>query len=167
MINSNTAIFLDRDGVINKEKDDYVKSVGELEIFPYVGNSIKKIHKLGFLAIVITNQSAINRGLTTHENIIMIHDQIQEILKPFQTKIDAFYYCPHMPKEYCSCRKPKTGLILKAAATWEINLESSWVFGDSDSDVIAGKSVGCKTIKITPNFNLQNAVEQVEELLTK
>ena len=84
MINSNTAIFLDRDGVINKEKDDYVKSVDELEIFPYVGNSIKKIHKLGFLAIVITNQSAINRGLTTHENVIMIHDQIQEILKPFQ-----------------------------------------------------------------------------------
>ena len=72
-----------------------------------------------------------------------------------------------MPKESCSCRKPKTGLILKAAATWKINLESSWVFGDSDSDVIAGKSVGCKTIKITPNFNLQNAVEQVEQLLTK
>ena len=73
MINSNTAIFLDRDGVINKEKHDYVKSVNELEVFPYVGNSIKKIHELGFLAIVITNQSAINRGLTTHESLLCFH----------------------------------------------------------------------------------------------
>ncbi len=167
MINSNTAIFLDRDGVINKEKHDYVKSVDELEIFPYVGNSIKKIHELGFLAIVISNQSAINRGLTTHENVIMIHDKIQEILKPFQTKIDAFYYCPHTPEESCSCRKPKTKLILKAVTTWKIDLKSSWFFGDSDSDIIAGKSLDCKTIKIEPNFNLADAVLKVEELLRK
>ena len=164
---SNIAIFLDRDGVINEEKKDYVKNINEFKIFDYVSAAINLLKENNFLVILITNQSAINRGFTTHENVIMIHDKIQEILKPFQTKIDAFYYCPHTPEESCSCRKPKTKLILKAVTTWKIDLKSSWFFGDSDSDIIAGKSLDCKTIKIGSNFNLEDAVQKVEESLGK
>ena len=167
MTNSHNGIFLDRDGVINERRDDYAKSISELKIFPHVGQSIQKLHELGFIVIVITNQSAINRGLITHEQLQKIHDKIQESLELSETKIDAFYYCPHTPEESCYCRKPKSGLILEATSEWNINLDSSWFFGDSESDIIAGKSAGCKTMKITNNFNLSDAVEELEKLMAK
>tara|TARA_B110000014_G_C20110474_1_gene584886 strand:+ start:922 stop:1425 length:504 start_codon:yes stop_codon:yes gene_type:complete len=160
-------IFLDRDGVINEKRDDYVKSVSELKIFSYVAKSIKKLHDLGFLVVVITNQSAINRGLMTHNQLEIIHNTIQENLISSKTKIDAFYYCPHTPDELCSCRKPKPELILRASDDLNIKLDSSWFFGDSESDIIAGKSAGCKTVKITNKYNLLDAVEELEKNITK
>ena len=167
MTNSCNVIFLDRDGVINEKRDDYVKSISELKIFPYVAQSIKKFHELGFIVIVITNQSVINRGIITDKQLEKIHDEIQDSLELSGTKIEAFYYCPHTPEESCSCRKPKTGLILQAVSDWNINLDSSWFFGDSDSDIAAGKSIGCKTMKITDNFNLLDAVEELKKLMTQ
>ena len=160
-------IFLDRDGVINEKRDDYVKSVSELKIFSYVAKSIKKLHDLGFLVVVITNQSAINRGLMTHNQLENIHNTIQENLISSKTKIDAFYYCPHTPDELCFCRKPKPELILRASDDLNIKLDSSWFFGDSESDIIAGKSAGCKTVKITNKYNLLDAVEELEKNITK
>ena len=124
MTNLHNGIFLDRDGVINEKRDDYVKFVSELNIFSYVSKSIKKLHDLGFLVVVITNQSAINRGLITHDQLKKIHDAIQENLKSSKTKIDAFYYCPHTPTELCSCRKPKPELILQASNDLNIKLDS-------------------------------------------
>ena len=94
-------VFLDRDGVINKNRKNYVKNVDELEIFPEIGNLIKRLKNNGFLIIVITNQSAINRGLTTHNKINEIHNEIQKYLEQFMTSIDYFYYCPHTPEEKC------------------------------------------------------------------
>tara|TARA_B100002049_G_C16061062_1_gene368065 strand:- start:806 stop:1309 length:504 start_codon:yes stop_codon:yes gene_type:complete len=167
MTNLHNGIFLDRDGVINEKRDDYVKFVSELNIFSYVSKSIKKLHDLGFLVVVITNQSAINRGLITHDQLKKIHDAIQENLKSSKTKIDAFYYCPHTPTELCSCRKPKPELILQASNDLNIKLDSSWFFGDSESDIIAGKSAGCKTVKITNKLNLLDAVEELEKTITK
>ena len=163
----NKAIFFDRDGIINKERSDYVKNVQELELFPEFPKFVKSLKEHGFLIMVITNQSAINRGLITHEQLQKIHDKIQENLELSETKIDAFYYCPHTPEESCYCRKPKSGLILEATSEWNINLDSSWFFGDSESDIIAGKSAGCKTMKITNNFNLSDAVEELEKLMAK
>ena len=90
----NKAIFLDRDGVINKERKDYVKNIDELQIFENISECINKLKHNNFLVIVITNQSAINRGLTTIEKINEIHNHIQNHLKKFNTKIDAFYFCP-------------------------------------------------------------------------
>ena len=156
----NKAIFLDRDGVINKERKNYVKTINELELFP-VGEIIQKFKSNDFLVIVITNQSAVNRGLTTHKNISEIHSKIQNYLKSFNTSIDSYYYCPHTPDENCSCRKPKSGLILQAAADFNIDLRSSWMIGDNDSDVIAGQSVGCKTIKIGFNQTLKDTYDLV------
>ena len=165
MNNVCNAVFLDRDGVLNKLKYDYVKSIDELDIFSFIPKPIKKIHSLGFLVIVVTNQSAINRGFTSHQKISGIHEKIQSFLKSFGTKVDAFYYCPHMPNESCMCRKPKPGLLFKASDDWNIDLKSSWFIGDSESDIIAGNSAGCKTIKISQNFNLENAVQKLENFL--
>lgn len=158
-----SAIFLDRDGVINKNRDDYVKNVSELEIFSFIHYPIKNLKELGFLIIVITNQSAINRGLTSHRNVKEIHDSINAFLKKNDTSIDYFYYCPHSPDENCICRKPKPGLIFQAANELDIDLSSSWMIGDRDSDIIAGESAGCKTIKIKSDMTLEDAVKILME----
>jgi len=157
----NKAVFLDRDGVINKEKKDYVKSVNELEIYPQIPSFIKKIKELGFIVIVITNQSAINRKLTTKENVNKIHKEIQKLLKLNNTKIDDFFYCPHMPEENCECRKPKSGLILQAQIKFNIDLKKSWVIGDNESDVESGTNIGCKGIKIESPDSLNDVFKQI------
>ncbi|WP_026090143.1 HAD family hydrolase [Nitrosopumilus sp. SJ] len=144
-------MFLDRDGILNRNRDDYVKDISELEIFPNIENFIKKLQASGFLIIVVSNQSAINRGLTTHSNVDEIHASIQAYLNKFGANIDNFYYCPHTPAENCTCRKPKPGLLIKAIDDFSIDPLSSWMVGDRDSDVDAGESVGCKTIKIQEN----------------
>lgn len=160
-MSKNKVIFLDRDGIINEKRDDYVKSVKELEIFPDIVDSIKKFKELGYLVIVITNQSAINRGLTSHRHIKEIHEAIQNYLNKNQTSIDKFYYCPHRPDEACHCRKPKPGLLLHAIEDFNIDTRSSWVIGDSESDILAGKEVGCRTLKIEKNSNLMNALKKI------
>ena len=154
-------VFVDRDGVINQERSDYVKSISELEIYPNVSKNIKLLKDAGFLVIVITNQSAVNRGIITHEIINQIHNSIQDHLKKYGTFLDGFYYCPHVPDENCNCRKPKPGLLQQAILELNIDLNSSWMIGDSDSDIEAADSIGCKAIKINDNFSLDNAVEKI------
>ena len=160
-MNKLKTVFVDRDGVINQERSDYVKSISELEIYPNVAKNIKLLKDAGFLVIVITNQSAVNRGIITHEMINQIHDSIQDHLKKYGTFLDGFYYCPHTPNENCNCRKPKPGLLQQAILELNIDLNSSWMIGDSDSDIEAADSVGCKAIKINDNFSLDNAVEKI------
>lgn len=157
----NKAVFFDRDGVLNKERKDYVKSVDELEIFENIGEIIKKLKNNGFKIVVITNQSAINRNLTSKENILEIHNSIQKNLKKSNTSIDKFYFCPHTPNENCDCRKPKSGLLINAASDMDIDLKSSWMIGDNDSDIVAGENVGCKSIKIKNNYELENVVKMI------
>jgi histidinol-phosphate phosphatase family protein len=161
MINFKKAVFFDRDGVINKERTDYVKNTLELEIFPNIIEPIKKLKGFGFSIIVITNQSAINRGLTTHQKVLEIHSTIQEFLKKNGTHIDRFYYCPHKPDENCQCRKPNPGLFLRAADELQLNLKLSWMIGDSDTDIQAALAAGCKSLKISSNYELQDAVQEI------
>jgi len=160
-MNKLKTVFVDRDGVINQERSDYVKSISELEIYPNVAKNIKSLKDAGFLVIVITNQSAVNRGIITHEIVSQIHDSIQDHLKKYGTFLDGFYYCPHTPDENCNCRKPKSGLLEKAILELNVDLNSSWMIGDSDSDIEAADSVGCKAIKISDSFSLDNAVEKI------
>ena len=155
------AVFLDRDGVINKERKDYVKTIDELEILPNIDHHIKLLKDAGYLIIVISNQSAINRGLTNHENVNKIHNSIQEFLKAHNTNIDAFYYCPHRPDENCECRKPKPGLLLRASSELGIDLKNSWFIGDYDSDMEAATQSGCKSLKIDENLSISSAVNQI------
>src|SRR5690348_13668724 len=109
------AIFLDRDGVINKERLDYVKNISEFEIFDDVAEAISLLKQNNFLVIVITNQSAINRNLLSHDTLEDIHNYFKNYLNDNGTYVDGIYYCPHRPDEGCMCRKPKPGLLIKAA----------------------------------------------------
>lgn len=160
-MNKNKAIFLDRDGVLNKNCDDYVKSVNELEIFYDVIDSLTKLFHKGYILIVISNQSAINRGLTNHKNVTEIHEMIQRCFREKNIYISKFYYCPHRPDEGCFCRKPKTGLLNEAIREFNIEPKLCWLIGDSDSDVEAGQKIGCSTIKLDSHTTFELAIEKI------
>ena len=162
MIKKNKAIFLDRDGVLNKNRDDYVKSTKELEIFSNIGKEILKLKMKGFLIIVITNQSVINREIITITELEEIHSTIQKFLMKSKTSIDKFYFCPHRPDENCDCRKPKPGLILQAINEFSIDVSKSWMVGDSKTDIQAGEKAGCKTILLKKNDSFTNILKIIE-----
>lgn len=142
------AVFLDRDGVINENRIDYVKLWSEFKFLPGSKEAIVLLKKKGFKIIVVTNQSVIGRKLATKETVEEIHDLMQ---REMGLKLDGIYYCPHHPDAGCVCRKPKTYLILKAAAEKDVGLDKSWVIGDHITDVEMGRAVGCKTILILNN----------------
>ena len=155
------AVFLDRDGVINKERKDYVKSIEEFQILNNIPKSIKMLKEKGFLVIVITNQSAINRGLITIETLNEIHNYLQVNLRKDDTICDAIYYCPHKPEENCKCRKPKPGLLLRAAEEHSIDMKNSFLIGDSITDIEAADMAGCKGILLKENESLLEIVENL------
>lgn len=152
------AVFLDRDGVINKERKDYVKSVKEFQILDNIPKAIKMLKEERFLVIVITNQSAINRGLVTIETLNEIHNHLQKILKDNNTSIDDFYFCPHRPDENCQCRKPNPGMLVKAAQEHDINMNQSFMIGNSLTDIQAAQKAGCKGILLNHNQTLLELV---------
>lgn len=158
LANKQKAIFLDRDGTINKYVG-FLRKEEEFELLPGVAEAVKKINESGYLAIVVTNQPVIARGEVTFEGLETIHNKMETLLGKEGAYLDGIYFCPHHPhsgyegevkelKIECDCRKPKPGMLLKAAADLNIDLEKSWMIGDSDSDVAAGNEAGCKTIKI-------------------
>ena len=155
------AIFMDRDGVINYNRNDYVKSWDEFEFIPGSIEAIKKINESNRILIVITNQSPIGRGIFTHDTLYDIHTRMLDELGHLGARIDAIYYCPHHPDDNCDCRKPKPGLIIRAANDFNIDLKNSWMIGDSDSDLAAGSVAGCKVKKITEEQSLLDLVEQI------
>lgn len=155
------AIFLDRDGVINQERKDYVKNLNEFLILDGVVDAIKILKQNNFLVIIITNQSAINRNLLSVDMLDKIHAYLQDYLKKNGTYIDAVYYCPHLPEDNCSCRKPKPGLLLQAAHDFQINFKKSWMIGNSMSDIDAAKTVGCNGILLEKGQNLFQAVKKL------
>ena len=143
-------VFLDRDGVINKKapEGDYIKSWNEFKFLPGIKETIKKLNNVGFLTIIISNQSGIAKGFMTEQDLKDIHKKMIEELKKIGAKIDGIYYCPHDEKDNCNCRKPKIGMFLKAKEDFNIDLNKSWIIGDSKSDIIAGQKARCKTMLI-------------------
>jgi len=148
-------VFLDRDGVINKKapEGDYIKNWSEFKFLPNVKEDIKKLNKADFLVIIITNQRGIAKGLMTEEDLKDIHTKMIEELKKSEAKIDGIYYCPHDEKDNCNCRKPKIGMFLKAKEDFNIEMNKSWLVGDSKFDILAGQRAGCKTVLIKNKFN--------------
>jgi D,D-heptose 1,7-bisphosphate phosphatase len=156
------AVFLDRDGVITEEIG-YVTSLTELRIFPYAANCIKQIHEKGYYAIVITNQSAVARGLLSEAELKKINKYLID-----ETKVDAVYYCPHFEegiidkyRKKCNCRKPRTGLIDKACSEYAIDLEHSYMVGDRASDIMLGKNAGIKTVLLESGYGSQRLESDV------
>ena len=161
------AIFLDRDGTINKYVGFLTKSQ-DFELLPGAAEAIKKINHSGYLAIIVSNQPVIARGDCTFEELQTIHDKMETLLGKEGAFVDAIYYCPHHPdkgfegerpayKIDCGCRKPKAGLLLQAAKEWNIDLSASYMIGDSDRDMQAGNAAGCKE-SILIDRNSDNAL---------
>lgn len=152
------AIFLDRDGTINKYVE-FLKDINDFELIDGVADAIAEINKSGYLAIVVTNQPVIARGEVSFEGLENIHNKMETILGKRGAYIDAIYYCPHHPhKGYlgecaelkidCKCRKPKPGMLIQASREYNIDLSNSWMIGDSQNDILAGINAGCKTALI-------------------
>ena len=148
------AIFLDRDGTINKYVG-FLTKPEEFDLLPGVAEAIRQINHSGYLCIVVSNQPVIARGDCTFEQLQEIHDKMETLLGQEGAFVDAIYYCPHHPdkgfegerpayKIDCNCRKPKPGLLLQAAKDWNIDLSQSYMIGDSERDVEAGNAAGCK-----------------------
>ena len=144
------AMFLDRDGVLNRKplEHDYVKSHAEFVWNDGARELVKKIKDLGFLVIVVSNQRGVARGLMTADFVDDLHRRMNMELAKVGAHIDAFYYCPHNSIDRCVCRKPAEGMFLTAAKEWGIDLKNSFAVGDSESDTIAASKAGCKTIQI-------------------
>lgn len=169
--NKQKAIFLDRDGTINKYVG-FLSDIDEFELLPGVAEAISLINKSGYLAIVVTNQPVIARGEVTVEHLDMIHSKMETLLGQKGAYIDSLYYCPHHPnggfegeivelKIDCACRKPKPGMLLKAAEDLNIDLCQSWMIGDGENDIIAGIAAGCNTMLVDDNLNLLMAVKRI------
>ena len=154
------AVFLDRDGVINYEVD-LLHRVEQMQLIPGAAEAIRRINQMGYLAIVVTNQPVIARNLCSFEELEQIHMQMETLLGHEHAYVNAIYYCPHHPdagypeerKEYkitCNCRKPAPGMLLQAAKDWNIDLENSYMIGDSQRDVEAGNNAGVKQSILIP-----------------
>lgn len=158
LINKQKAIFLDRDGTVN-EYVGFLRNIDEFKLIENTAEAIKKINSSEYLAIIVTNQPVIARGEVTYEELKQIHKKMETLLGQEGAYLDGIYYCPHHPKSgfegeikelkiECECRKPKPGMLLEAAKDFNIDLEKSWIIGDSENDILAGKNAKCNTAYI-------------------
>jgi D-glycero-D-manno-heptose 1,7-bisphosphate phosphatase len=147
----NRAAFLDRDGVINRKApgDGYVTCWEEMHLLPGVAQAISLLNQAQFKVIVVSNQRCVAKGLVTTAGVDAIHRRLCSELAAAGAVIDGVYYCPHEKQPPCDCRKPEPGMLLSAARQHELDLAASWMIGDSEADVTAGKKAGCKTARLT------------------
>lgn len=176
------AVFLDRDGTINKEADN-LRDVRQLKIFPGIPRAIRILNSLGYLVIVATNQPVVARGWITEKKLKEIHTVLVKRLAREGAKINAIYYCPHHPnanvKKYrikCKCRKPNIGMVMRAKKDFNVDLKKSFMIGDTMPDIVMGKRAKLKTILVKtgaakrndrgysakPDFILKNLLEAVK-----
>lgn len=181
LLKKQRAIFLDRDGTINKLVG-FLTNINDFELIDGASEAIKKINDSGYLAIVITNQPVIARGEVSIEELNEIHCKMETLLGADGAYLDGIYYCPHHPhsgydgevkelKINCDCRKPKIGMLLKAQNDFNIDLDNSWFIGDSEWDIFCGKNANCKTafigVGVDANIVGNNLLECVEKILNK
>lgn len=174
-IKNQKCVFIDRDGTLIEEVN-FLHRVEDLRFFDYTDEAVKLLKENGFLVIVATNQSGIGRNVYTENEMHSVHQAIQNHLTE---KIDAFYFCPHLPDAGCSCRKPNLGMIEQACRDFEIDLENSWMIGDKNLDVELGQNAELKTalvltgygenhlqeFELKPNIVAKNLLNAVEEIL--
>ncbi len=164
LLKKQRAIFLDRDGTINKYVG-FLKHIDDFELAEGAAEAVKRINDSGYLAIVVTNQPVVARGEVTEEQLREIHNKMETLLGQDGAYVDAVYYCPHHPhsgyagevralKIDCACRKPKPGMLFDAAEKYHIDLAHSWMVGDGDNDMLAGKAAGCMVAGIGEQITL-------------
>jgi histidinol-phosphate phosphatase family protein len=142
------AIFLDRDGVLNRKADsgDYIKEWCEFEFLPLAVDALRLLSRTDYMLIVVTNQRGIARGLMSEGDLQHIHDCMCAELRDTGARIDHIFHCPHDIEDRCNCRKPRAGMLLKARDLLGVDLQESYLVGDSASDIEAGFNAGCKEV---------------------
>lgn len=179
--NAQKAVFLDRDGTINKYVG-FLRDINDFELIDGVADAIKRLNQAGYLVIVVTNQPVIARGEVSIEELTRIHNKMETLLGQEGAYVDAIYYCPHHPdkgfegevpeyKIVCECRKPKPGMLLKAAKDFHIDLSKSYMVGDGKNDMEAGNAAGCRTILLgiekIGNIQVNNLLQAVDYILNE
>jgi D-glycero-D-manno-heptose 1,7-bisphosphate phosphatase len=159
-----TYIILDRDGVINYDSIEYIKSPEEWLPIPGSLEAIAQLNRSGFHVLVVTNQSGVARGLYNLEILDQIHEKMMHELAAVGGYIDEIFFCPHHPEEACDCRKPKPGMLHEIAAKYPLQLENTFFIGDSISDIKAAEAAGCLPILVKTG-NGELALERHPELL--
>jgi D-glycero-D-manno-heptose 1,7-bisphosphate phosphatase len=135
--------ILDRDGTINEDSDDYVKSPAEWQPLPGALDAIARINHAGWHVVVVTNQSGLGRGLFDVSALNAMHTKMHTMLATVGARVDAIFYCPHAPEDHCNCRKPAPGLYEQIAERYGMDLTGMPTVGDSVRDLVAGTTVGC------------------------
>lgn len=158
------AIFLDRDGTINVDSG-YVYKPSDLQLIDGVEEAMHIFQELGYLLIVITNQSGIGRGYYTLGDVHQFNSLLSKELRAKNITITAYYICPHAPNEDCTCRKPNATLINEAVAQYNIDREASYMFGDKQSDVVCGENAAVTARLITPEQSLLYWAKQLKNKL--
>lgn len=153
------AIFLDRDGVIVENRPDYVKTIDEVQMIPGVLEALAQAARRPWLFVVVTNQSAVGRGLLAVPTLAAINTHIHQLIVAAGGRIDGWYSCPHLPEAGCDCRKPRPGLLRSAADDLPIDLPASVMIGDALSDVLAGRAAGAQAILVRTGRGRQQAAE--------
>ncbi len=145
------AVFLDRDGTLNKDVG-YVHRKEDWQWLPGVAEALKRLRAVGYVLVVVSNQSGIARGMYDRESLRLLEEWVNAELAAKNAAIDAWYYCPHLPEITgpCECRKPEPGLLLQAARDLDLDLANSWMIGDRVRDVQAGLAAGCQSILLHP-----------------
>lgn len=168
MSKKNRAFFLDRDGTINRDVG-YPGSYRAIEIYRYSFDAVKRINSAGFLAVVITNQSGIGRGLIKEESLLEIHKKMREEFYTHGARLDGFYYCPHYIHSHipsykidCSCRKPNPEMGLRAARDFNIDLSESYMIGDKVEDILFGHNIGAQPILVLTGYGRESLVKLKE-----
>lgn len=163
------AVFLDRDGTINKDVG-YPRDFQAIEIFPYSFEAVRKINQAGLLAVIVTNQSGIGRGLIEERNLLKIHQKLKESFAEYKAHFDGIYFCPHYPfspapryRMDCQCRKPNPGMGKKAAQELGVDLKKSYMIGDKVEDILFGMNIQAKPILCLTGFGPES-LSKLEEI---
>lgn len=146
MKSMNKAIFLDRDGVLIHNRTNYVRSWEDVKIYQSTCQSLSLIAKSEYKIIILSNQSAVGRGLMSLQTMNDINDRLLSIIQKFGGRIDGVFVCPHTPEEHCNCRKPKPGLVFEAKKEFALDLEKSWLVGDALTDLQTGVNSGINNL---------------------
>jgi D-glycero-D-manno-heptose 1,7-bisphosphate phosphatase len=157
-------IILDRDGTINVDREDYVKSAEEFEPLPGALDAIARLNHAGWHTVLATNQAGLGRGLFDMATLNAIHLKMNHLLAELGGRIDAVFFCPHTEHEGCACRKPAPGLFRQIGERYGVNLADALVVGDSRRDLVAGAAVGCATHLVRTGKAAAMSAEQIEAL---
>jgi D-glycero-D-manno-heptose 1,7-bisphosphate phosphatase len=161
-IDPNRIVFLDRDGVINEDSPDFIKSWAEFTFLPRSLDALACLTQAGYQALIITNQSGVHRGLLTHDQLTHIHARMVQRIQSHGGRIADIFFCPHTPQEQCTCRKPRPGLIRKAVQRYNLVVEKTVMVGDSAKDMHCAVNARCGHRVLVQTGNGRKAQKELQ-----